>query len=240
MNLQNILSDFTKGASPNAQPGTQQSNPLNAVGSMIPGGLAGGAAAGGIIALLMGSKSTRKIAKKVAAFGGTAVLGGLAYKAYGNWQQNKSLNQTQAVSSHDIEQAGTLIPQQLNTSVAQNDHNSLNLVIVKAMIAASKADDHFDSQEQKRMFEAIEQIGLSDEDKATVFDLMGRDISINEIVQSVTLDEHKAEVYLAAYLAIEVDDQRERTFLNNLAIGLNLPKGLPAYLEQQADQGVAD
>ena len=40
-----------------------------------------------------------------------------------------------------------------------------------------------------------------------------------------------AEVYISAYLAIEVDAQKERTFLNNLAIALDLPKGLQTPLK---------
>ena len=116
---------------------------------------------------------------------------------------------------------------------------SLEMVLIKAMIAASKADGQIDASEHKRLFETIEKLNLTAEDKAAVFDVMGRDISVQEIADSVRLDEHKAEVYISAYLAIEVDEQQERAFLNSLAIALNLPKGFPAYLEQQADQGIA-
>ena len=120
-----------------------------------------------------------------------------------------------------------------------NSQSSLEMVLINTMIAASKADGQIDAVEHKRLFDAIEKLNLSPEDKVAVFDAMGRDITVQEIADSVSLDEHKAEVYISAYLAIEVDDQQERAFLNNLAIALNLPKGFSAYLEQQADQGIA-
>lgn len=68
---------------------------------------------------------------------------------------------------------------------------------------------------------------------------MTRDISVEELAATVTDDHHKAEVYLAAYLAIEVDEEKERAYLNSLGAALALPEGLPIYLEQQAQQGVA-
>lgn len=243
MNIQSVLSSLggppPEGSSQYATSyETQKPNPLDTISSMLPGGLAGGAAAGGLMALLMGSKSTRKIAKKVAAYGGTAVLGGLAYKAYSNWQESKSLGQTSPITDQDIEVANEVIPQQLNVGFNRANQTSLDLVLIKAMIAASKADGNLDAQEHQNLFNAIDKLNLSVEDKTKVFEFMSRDVTIDEIVSAVSLEEHKAEVYLSAYLAIEVDDQLERTFLNELALALALPSGLQSYLERQADQGV--
>jgi len=53
------------------------------------GGLAGGALAGGLVGLLAGTKTGRKIGKNALTYGGTAVLGGLAYKAWRDWQSGK-------------------------------------------------------------------------------------------------------------------------------------------------------
>lgn len=240
MNIHNLLSSFSENANKQgSNPGSQPSGELGSLSSIIPSGLAGGAAAGGIMALFMGSKSTRKMAKKIVKYGGTAIVGGLAYKAYGNWQKNKALGQTQSITDKDIEQANLTHPQlALNDQVA-NNAQSLDMVLINTMIASSKADGQIDAQEHKRLFDAIEKLNFSAEDKAVVFDAMAREISIDEIASSVSHDEHKAEVYLSAYLAIDVDSQLERTFLNKLAIALDLPKGFPAYLEQQADLGIA-
>lgn len=231
MNLDSILNSLSNKVGANEPANTQTTNSIS---SMLPGGLAGGAAAGGLVALLLGSKSTRKMAKKVAKFGGTAVLGGLAYKAYDNWQQNKAIGQTQPILESDLELNAA---RQHQPEIAAA--TPLSMVLIMAMIAASKADGNIDELEHKKLNDSIRKLDLSIEEKAAVFDLMSRDISIEEIVSITLSDEHKAEVYLAAYLAIEVDNQAERTFLNNLGLALNLPRGFPAYLEQQADQGVA-
>ncbi len=85
MNIQSILSSIApepNKQAPNVE--NQASSPLDSLSSMIPGGLVGGAAAGGIMALLMGSKSTKKMVKKVAQYGGTAIVGGIAFKAFDN------------------------------------------------------------------------------------------------------------------------------------------------------------
>ncbi|MFT4671145.1 MAG: uncharacterized membrane protein YebE (DUF533 family) [Arenicella sp.] len=185
----------------------------------------------------LGSKSSRKIAAKVAKPPNTAVLGGLAYKAYGNWGKNKALGQTRPVMGHDIDLASQAIPTLKDTSNAVV-RDQLSLVLIMAMIAVSKADGNIDSLDHKCLFEAIETLELNASEKVAAFDLMSREVSIQEIAGSVSLDEHKAEVYLSAFLAIEVDSQSERTFLNKLAIALELPKGSPVYLEQQADLGV--
>ncbi|MBT8116177.1 MAG: tellurite resistance TerB family protein [Arenicella sp.] len=246
MNLDRILSTITESGvaddpDGNAVNSASQNSPLQGItsgvsniASQLPGGMAGGLAAGGVMALLLGSKSTRKMAKKVAKVGGTAVLGGLAYKAYGNWQKNRSLRQTQPVLDHDIDLASQTIPSQLETS----NGPGLEITLLKAMIAAAKSDGDFDKDEQRKLFASVEAMSLNVNQKAEIFEIMSRDITFDEIVAGVILDEHKAEVYLAAYLAIEVDDQMERAFLNNLATALNLPKGFSAYLEQQADVGV--
>ncbi|MGK0273402.1 MAG: uncharacterized membrane protein YebE (DUF533 family) [Cocleimonas sp.] len=240
MNIQNILSSFSLDANqqvPNVA--NKSSSSLDSLGSMIPGGLVGGAAAGSIMALLMGSKSTKKISKKVVQYGGTAILAGLAFKAFDNWKANKALGQTEAIDHHDIQLADEAYAQELIMEAENDIHPSLDMVIINTMIAASKADGQIDAVEHNRLFDVIDKLDFSAEDKVIVFDAMGRDITAQEIADSVTLDQHKAEVYISAYLAIEVDDQQERAFLNNLAIALNLPKGFPAYLEQQADQGIA-
>ena len=51
-----------------------------------------GAATGGLLGLLVGGKKTRKMAKTAATYGGVALVGGLAYKA---WQNHKAGQQAQ-------------------------------------------------------------------------------------------------------------------------------------------------
>ena len=52
-------------------------------------GLGGGALAGGLAALLVGTKTGRKVGKTALTYGGSALVGGLAYKAWRDWQSGK-------------------------------------------------------------------------------------------------------------------------------------------------------
>src|SRR5690606_28225322 len=55
------------------------------------GGFGGGAVAGGLLGLLMGSKKVRKMTGGLVGYGGAAAAGALALKAYQNWQQGQSV-----------------------------------------------------------------------------------------------------------------------------------------------------
>ena len=63
--------------------------------------------------------------------------------------------------------------------------------------------------------------------------------AVEELAQYVSEDHHKAEVYISAFLAIDVDHDAERAWLDSLAVALALPEGLPAYLEEQARSGIS-
>src|SRR5210317_740511 len=93
MNPQNMLNQFLGQSNQGSQPSTAPQGLAGGIGNLaskIPGGLLGGAAAGGVMALLVGNKSARKFVGKAATYGGAAVLGGLALKAYENWQQGNA------------------------------------------------------------------------------------------------------------------------------------------------------
>ena len=52
-------------------------------------GAGGGALAGGLAAILLGTKTGRKIGGEALKLGGMAAVGALAYKAYRDWQAGK-------------------------------------------------------------------------------------------------------------------------------------------------------
>ena len=115
---------------------------LGRIKNSLPGGLVGGAAAGSIITLLMNNKSSRKFAGTAAKYGGAAVLGGLAFKAYKTWQLN---NYDQQSATDRFNKAGT----DDNKPYASHDvAPDYELKLIKAMIASAKADGHIDSDEQ--------------------------------------------------------------------------------------------
>ncbi len=187
------------------------------------------------MALLVSNKSARKFAGTAATYGGTALFGSLAYKAYKNWQQNNS-NQP----------AAGAVSQQ---AMAENDTNSTSvntltpdfqLALIKAMIAAAKSDGHIDATEQQRIFQAVQQMELSTEMKAMVFDLLRNPISVEEITPGLENMEQKSELYLASCMVINPDHPSEQAHLDNLAVALKLPPDLAQQLQWQVNQVMAE
>jgi len=228
MSLQNLLDQFMgssnqASASGNSTPGI--GGTLSKLTSNMPAGLASGAAAGGIMALLLGNKSARKFAGKAATYGGAAMLGGLAFKAYENWRQNSS---RQAATQHTA-----------NESAFLESSPAFELTLMKSMIAAAKADGHIDATEQQNIFKAVERMGLSTEMKATIFELLSQPIPVDELARGIDSLEQKSEVYLASCLVIDPDLPAERTYLSQLASVLQLPQELALQLQRQAQQAIA-
>lgn len=105
-----------------------------ALGGLLSGA-GGGALAAGAMGLLLGNKKVRKVGGKVAIYGGLAALGVLAYKAYGNWNAQKGT-------------APQTEPQTLDRlPPAQAEQHSQ--AILKALVAAAKADGHIDDRERQ-------------------------------------------------------------------------------------------
>ena len=73
--------------------GKQSSNIKSSSNSSQLKTLGAGAIGGGLIGMLMGSKKSKKMAKKMGSgalkVGGAAALGALAYKVYNDWQSKQ-------------------------------------------------------------------------------------------------------------------------------------------------------
>jgi uncharacterized membrane protein YebE (DUF533 family) len=190
-------------------------------------GLAGGAAVGGLAGILLGSKSSKKLAKSALKVGGTAALAGLAYKAYQTWQANQQGGGSSATPPADA--TGTLfLP---SAAKAQDD---LSLALLRAMISSAKADGHIDAAEQKAIFAKLDGLDLDMEAKAFVIDEMRKPLNIDSVVADATTTERAVEIYTASVLAIDPDDPAEQAYLAMLAARLKLAPGLKTTIEQEA------
>jgi uncharacterized membrane protein YebE (DUF533 family) len=208
---------------------------LSNLANKIPVGLAGGAAAGGIMALLVSNKSARKFAGTAAGYGGAAILGGLAYKALKGWQ-NSSRDQ----AANDISTRYAI--KDAEDQYISNKRLSPNfeMKLIKAMIAAANADGHIDQEEQQRIFQTIDEMEISMEMKAQVLTLLRQPISVSEIAHGVVDMAQKSELYLVSCLAINPDHPSEQVHLDQLAQALKLPKELTNEIKQQAQQALID
>lgn len=117
---------------------------------------------------------------------------------------------------------------------------AFELTLIKAMIAAAKADGHIDSMEQQRIFKAIRQMDLSDQMKGMVFDLLEQKITVEELAKDIDKIEQKSELYLASCLAINPEHPTEQAHLARLSKTLKLPEGLAQQLQRQAQQAITE
>ena len=199
-------------------------------------GWAGPAALGGLAGLLLGSKGGRKMLGKGAMVGGLAVLGGLAYKAYRNWETEKAAGGGQPahapepLDARDLPPAdGRFLPPAADEGAAQ----AQALVLMRAMISAAKADGHIDADEQQRIFSQIRDLDLGAEDKSLLMDELGKPLDIREVAHMATSPEMAAEIYAASVIMVDEQSPVERAYLDELAGRLALPPGLAHQLEAQ-------
>jgi uncharacterized membrane protein YebE (DUF533 family) len=229
-NPQSLLDQFLGGQAGNTARGMGQSVKGALDQYSGSGGFARGAAAGGLLGLLLGGKGVGKMAGGALRYGGAAALGALALQAYQSYQQNKGA----APVSMTPEQFAKLSPQSLPHAQPAADGGSFQMVLIRAMIGAAKADGHVDQAEQQRLFGEIEKLGLSAEAKGVVFDLLAKPVDLGSITSAVATPEQGAEVYLASRLAIDPDVPAERAYLDALAARLELPAELRRQLDAHA------
>ncbi|MEF2074140.1 tellurite resistance TerB family protein [Consotaella aegiceratis] len=199
-------------------------------GSMLKGALAGGLAT-----YLLSGKRGRKLGGKAIKYGGMALVAGVAYKAWQNYQAKQTTGSASAAASPALQGE---IPMVEGTSFhplgeAAGERASLML---SAMIAAAKADGYIDADEQDGLFGKIADLDLGAEEKGLLMDQMRRPLSIDELVERVPDEATAAEVYTVSLLAIDPDHPAEKAYLDMLAARLNLPGDLVASIRDATDE----
>ena len=233
---QKLLEQFLGGSKP--QDGSQRQGQQSGMSPDFVKGLATGGMAGGLAGILLGGKTSKKMAKGAVKLGGTAALAGLAYKAYTHWQASKN----QAPQPVEAPPMKDITPRPQGTpflpSISQQRDN-MSLAILRAMIAAAKADGHIDADEQRRIFGKLDELDLDMEEKAFVMDELRKPLDIDAVVSAATTPELAVEIYAASVLAIDPDDPAEQAYLAMLASRLKLDPGLKKAVELEAAKTVA-
>lgn len=186
------------GAAMNSGPGGS-SNP------MVSGGL--GALVG---ALFGGGGGAAK-----GALGGTALvmLGKLAMQAL----QGRMGSDTPNASAQLM--AGLRAPE--NDAEAREVESVAELT-VKAMLNAAKADGQVDREEIGRILGKLSEDGLTQEEQDYMATEIAKPMDTEGLIDAVPNQQVAAQVYAASLLAIEVDTDAERLYLQQLASGLGL------------------
>ncbi len=182
-------------------------------------------AAGLAAGMLLSKGGLGKLAGSAVQLGTVAALGGLAYNAWQNHQQSQQGNQRPAGRD-------AFIPP-VSDEHAQEE---LGKSLVRAMIAAAKADGKVDAEEKEAIFGKLETMNLSAAEKAWVFDELASPLDINAVVARADTPEHAAEIYAASLVAITADTAAERAYLDALASKLRLEGGLVAEIHKMAGE----
>lgn len=204
----------------------------------------GGFAAGLATSMLMGG-SGRKFLGKAAKYGAIAAVGGLAYHAWQNHQRNAAapapaaaaasgaatLAPTPAAADYEAAPAGTAFLPAPDDAAAQE---ALGQALVRAMIAAAKADGKIDPAEKARIFERLSAMQLDSDAKAFVFDELNAPLDLNAVVACAATPEMAAEIYAASLVAIECETPAEAAYLKLLAARLGLEAPLVAEIHAAA------
>lgn len=216
----------------------------NLLSSPTAKGFAGGAAASMLL-----SKSGRKMGKKALKYGGIAAIGALAYRAYQNHQSGKAAGTTagdapSANATGATDASAQLAPAAIEAAAprangflpAEGDRGAeqaLGLVLVRAMIAAAKADGKLDGQETAQILAGFDAHGLSDADRADLMNELSNPVDLDQLVAAATTPQTGIEIYVAARSAIDPDTAAERAWLSMLAARLELEEGLPERIEEE-------
>lgn len=202
-------------------------------------GAGAGALAAGAVALFFGSKGTRKFAKKAAKLGGTAAIGGLAYKAYTSWQEQQAQQgagtRPQAFKSASTG-TGSLNLDQFDigtpiNNLAAEPASLRSEALMQAMITAARADGHVDEDEMSLITQQIQSLGLEQDVTRFLLAEMSKPVDAARIANLADTPETAAELYIASAMVVDMDSTEERVYLDQLASALNFDQNLVSQLE---------
>jgi len=125
------------------------------------------------------------------------------------------------------------LPASFDLEAPANAANALR--VVRAMIAASKADGSIDVAEREKIFARVGEAGLSQDEHDEVLRLLGQPPDLEAIVRGVDSKELATEIYAASLLAVSPANRAERAWLDMLAARLGLEGELTLELDRSVE-----
>ena len=218
MKLQGFLDHLLKSAQGGSASTRHTAPAQDGLGGMLNADFGKGALAGGALGLLLGKNKTTR---KLATYGGLAAIGVMAYKAYGEYKQQ----QGGAGASVEPRTVDRLPPPQVEL------HSQ---AILKALVAAAKADGHIDARERAVIEGEFARIDQDAELRQWLHAELEKPLDPAEVATSASTPEIASEMYLASLMAADEQNFMERAYLDELARQLKLDDALKSRLEQQA------
>ncbi len=107
------------------------------------------------------------------------------------------------------------------------------LLLIRAMITAANADGVIDAQERTNILNKLQEVDLSQEEHQFIVHELLAPKDLDAIISAVGSSDLAQQVYMVSLLAIEVDTDAERTYLENLARRLGLDQAAVDRIHQQ-------
>jgi uncharacterized membrane protein YebE (DUF533 family) len=148
--------------------------------------------------------------------GALAMLGALALTA---------LRQSQARAGAAPAQ---IAPEEVEAAVSPDSEQ----LMVRAMIAAAKADGAVDQAEMQKIIGQVSEGGVEPSERDFVMSELAAPLDVDAIVAAVNGPAQAAQVYAASLMAITADTEVEKAYLRDLAARLNLDAAAVAQLHQ--------
>lgn len=185
-------------------------------------------AAGALAAVLLGTGTGRAVTGSALKLGGLAAIAALGYKAYQNYRNGQEPGAPQQADTQ-------LLPPPSDTpfdpASAPQGEAEFALVIVRAMVAAARADGHIDDAERAKIADKLRLSGIGEEAEAFLMAELEKPVDLDGLVAAAQTDAQKAELYTASRIAIEPKTRAERGYLDLLAGRLRLPDALVDHIE---------
>lgn len=186
-------------------------------------------ATGAIVAVLLGTSAGRSVTGTALKVGGLATVAGLAYKAYQNYKSG----------AEPAAEPGSAQPELLpppadpsfDPAGAPQGEDEFALSLVRAMIAAARADGHIDDEERARIADRLRLSGIGTDAEQFLMRELERPIDMDAIVASAVTEAQRVELYTASRLTIAPDSRAERGYLDLLAGRLKLADALVDHVE---------
>lgn len=212
MDMKNLLDQLLQSGKDIAQKGqvlAEQKLGIPAEGEKRDSMLSGiktGAAAAGTLALLLGTQTGRRVTGAAVKVGSLAALGGLAYQMYRQWETPNAVS---------------------DTSEAVTEAQTDPAILLKAMIAAAKADGHVDSAEMTAIRQKLSELALDGDVNDMILTELTKPLDAASI--AALADGNVAiatEIYLVSAAVIDVANDAEQAYLADLRAALALPEGV--------------
>jgi uncharacterized membrane protein YebE (DUF533 family) len=218
------LGGMTSGAS-----GSLLGGILDAVQSGLSSAAQHPARAGGIGAVLgtlLGGGSSS--VKGAIGGGALAMLASVAMKALMDGGQVRQ-------GGNAPQWSGGNMPLGLKAPETPAEHQALAStaeLVLKGMINAAKADGQIDPREMERIVGKLRESGIDQSGQQWVMSEMQRPLDLDAFAAEIPNQEVAAQVYAASLLAIELDTDAERNYLQQLAERTGLNQAVVAYIHQ--------